>query len=80
MLKPTPGLAVVDCLRKHKIDAAFVRSLTEGADDLRAPLIPTREALYSDDPRAVAVRLFLLPRPGARSGRGVWQCFRWPSR
>jgi SAM-dependent methyltransferase len=67
MLNPTAGLAVIACLRKHNIDAAFVRSLTEGADDLRAPLLPTREALHSDHPRAVAVRLFFcrIPVPEA---------------
>ncbi len=57
MLNAAAGVAVVECLRKHNIDAVFLRSMTEGADDLRTPLIPTREALYSDDPRAVAVRL-----------------------
>lgn len=66
-LDPSAGIALIEWLRAHQVDAAFLRSMTEGADDLRAPLMPTREALYSDDPRAVAVRLFFcrVPVPDA---------------
>ena len=66
-LTPTAGQALTDVLRDHTIDALLLRSMTEGPDDLRAPLSLTREALYSDDPRAVAIRLFFCRVPVSES-------------
>lgn len=57
------GTALIERLREHSVDSAYIRSMTHGPSDLRAPLHPTREALYSDDPRATAVQLFFCGAP-----------------
>lgn len=54
--EPVPTLA--GRFRELGLDRDGIRQLTEGGDDLRTPLAPTRYALYSDEPPAVATRLF----------------------
>lgn len=63
------GLAFIGLLRQHAIDAAYIRRMTHGPDDLRTPLCPTREAFHSGHPRAIAIRLFFcgVPVPAAEA-------------
>jgi SAM-dependent methyltransferase len=76
-LTPEAGLALISRLRELAIDKVFIRSLTQGPDDLRGPLHPTRTALLSGDPRAIAIRLFFCGAPvdqaelGALLGSGL---------
>lgn len=44
----------------------YIRRMTQRGDDLRSPLIPTREASLIDDPAAVVMRLFFCDEPIAR--------------
>jgi SAM-dependent methyltransferase len=45
-------------LREAGLTRSFIRRMTERGDDLRSPLTPTREAIYTDDPAALLLRLF----------------------
>ena len=56
-LDRAPAPALAGRLRVLGLDRAGIRELTEGGDDLRTPLSPTRFARYSPDPAAVALRL-----------------------
>jgi SAM-dependent methyltransferase len=48
---------LTDRLRELGLTRAFIRGMTEGGDDLRSPLTPTRETVLSDEAPAVALRL-----------------------
>lgn len=49
------------------LTAGFVRNMTEGPDNLRSPLTPTREASLRDDPACLALRLLLCAEPLPRT-------------
>ena len=54
---PSPLPSVASALGSLGLNRTSLARLAEPGDSLRAPLSPTREALYSDDPTAVAMRL-----------------------
>src|SRR5436190_16133638 len=49
------------------IDRQSLRSITEGEDNLRGPLTPTRETEFSDDPARVVARSFFCAMPSSRA-------------
>jgi SAM-dependent methyltransferase len=53
----SPGRALTDRLRELGLTRGFIRRMTERGDNLRNPLIATREAAFSDENSAIALRL-----------------------
>ena len=49
------------------INRQSLRSMTEGEDNLRGPLTPTRETEFSDDPARVVARSFFCATPSSRA-------------
>ena len=58
VLDAESGKMLCDRFRQLGITRDFLRQLSEGEDNLRSPLQPTREALFRDDASAVVFRLF----------------------
>jgi SAM-dependent methyltransferase len=63
----SPGAALSRRFQEIGLTRDAVRALTERGDDLRSPLVPTREALYSGEAPAIGVRLFFCREPVDRA-------------
>ena len=71
-LDAAAGRSLVQQLQLSGLDANLLRRMTQGPDNLRTPLKPTRETALRDDPLAVAVRLFFCGSTVDASQGSVW--------
>lgn len=53
----SPGSELSDRLRELGLTREFIRQMTERGDNLRSPLIATREAVFTDKAPVIALRL-----------------------